>query len=57
MPKPTITSMYEIEYVLENESRLQIINLEDGKSYQTIRFPKGTKLCLYMSKLPIEEKK
>lgn len=56
MSKPVTTSVYQIEYVLESESRLQIVNLEGGKSYQTIRFPKGTKLCLFVSKLPIEEK-
>lgn len=55
MPKPTITTMHQIEYVLETEAVLHIISVEGGKSYKTIRFPKGTEVLIYVSKLPIEE--
>lgn len=53
--KPETTSMYSISYVLEGESRVMIVNLDGGKSYQSMRFPKGTKLQVLVSKLPTEE--
>lgn len=55
MSKPTITSMHQIQYVLETEAVLQIISVEGGKSYKTMRFPKGSEVLIYVSKLPIEE--
>lgn len=59
MPKPTTTSQYTIDYVLEGESKVQIYNLEKGgKSYSTIAFPAGTKVMILVSKYPeIEETK
>jgi hypothetical protein len=53
--KPSISSYYAIDYTLEGESVLHILNLEGGKSFRTIKFPKGTKLQLFVSKLPTED--
>ena len=55
MSKPTITTMHQIQYVLETDAVLHIISVEGGKSYKTIRFPKGTEVKIFVSKLPIEE--
>lgn len=60
MEKPEITEVdgfYLISYVLNGDSKIQIVNIEGGKSYQTIKFPAGTTVELKISKLPIEEKK
>lgn len=57
MPKPSITTMHQVQYVLETEANVQIVSVAGGKSYKTIRFPKGTEILIYVSKLPIEEEK
>ena len=60
MEKPDVVEIegaYVIKYLLSGESRIQIVNLEGGKSYQTIKFPAGTAIEIKLTKLPVEEKK
>jgi hypothetical protein len=57
MEKPEIVENddnYVINYVLSGESRVVIINVEGGKSFQTVKFPAGTAIEIKISKLPIE---
>lgn len=59
MEKPDIAiedTNYIIKYVLSGESKIQIVNLEGGKSYQTIPFPAGTEIEVKISRTPVEEK-
>lgn len=57
--KPNITSIYAIEHVLECEGRVQFVSLDKScPSFQTIPFPKGTKITVLVEHLPaVEEKK
>lgn len=53
MRKPEVKSYYSVHYVLESESRMQIASTEkNGHSYQTIEFPKGSEIWIYISKQP-----
>lgn len=60
MEKPEVVEIdgsYLIKYCLIGESKIQIVNLDGGKSYQTIKFPAGTEIEIKLTKIPVEEKK
>lgn len=56
---PQVSSYYSIVHVADGETRVQIVNTEKGgKSFQTIKFPKGTEIRILVSKHPpVEVKK
>lgn len=54
MERPTSTSMYQLRVLFDEEARIQFVGAIGGRSYQTITFPKGTEVVLYVSKLPVK---
>jgi hypothetical protein len=53
---PQIHSYFCISHITEGETRIQIVNTEkDGKSFQTIKFPAGTEIRIFVSKYPVVE--
>jgi hypothetical protein len=54
MEKPSTAIVYQLKVKLDEESRIQFVPVAGGRSYQTIAFPKGTEVTLYVSKEPIK---
>jgi hypothetical protein len=51
---PKVSSYFAISHITQSETRIQIVSTEpNGKSFQTIKFPAGTDIRIFVSKYPL----